>query len=435
MKPPSTEPQRLMEHARRVVQHAWNAGEHVDVRLGGVRSLWLEHDPVTRDNLAANGEEVRAEVRFSSGELGGIAHADQGVVDLDQLVQRARERATGSASPVPPPLPAGEARPAAPSAERARSLGAKVAAELGTLGAPVQALVVHHECRWMASCAPGQQGGLSEPLHETVYVRLETRQGGVVESTGGVPLTEDALAAMTGRLASALETLSEPGDAPALELPMVLRPSVAAPLVAALAWLLRGSTAAAMPALFKRIGKQLFPACLSVIDDPCYPGATCRRLFDDEHDVPRRQQLIGNGTLEGFLHSRATAAQLGARSSGRGFRVAELDRIVPSPTNFLVAPAAGTELPDHYLELDARIETFSSLPRPGWVLLIAAGWEVRGGRRMKRVGPFDLNLPILETFRKLRSVGSDLVFLPAAEGCGTPTLVFEPLLSSTGATR
>jgi predicted Zn-dependent protease len=67
------------------------------------------------------------------------------------------------------------------------------------------------------------------------------------------------------------------------------------------------------------------------------------------------------------------------------------------------------------------------MPRPGVVSMIAGGWEVEQGRRVRRIEPLELSLPVLETFRTLRGVGSDLVFFPTAEGCGTPTLVFPPL--------
>ena len=59
-------------------------------------------------------------------------------------------------------------------------------------------------------------------------------------------------------------------------------------------------------------------------------------------------------------------------------------------------------------------------------VLIAAGWEVKDGQRVRRVAPLELDLPLLETFRALRGVGADLTFFPTADGCGTPTLILPP---------
>jgi predicted Zn-dependent protease len=96
--------------------------------------------------------------------------------------------------------------------------------------------------------------------------------------------------------------------------------------------------------------------------------------------------------------------------------------------NFFVVPR-GDALPERYTELVARVETFTTMPRPGTVSLLAGGWEVHGGRRVRRIAPVDLSLPVLETFRALRGVGADLAFFPTAEGCGTPTLLLPPLLA------
>jgi hypothetical protein len=38
-----------------------------------------------------------------------------------------------------------------------------------------------------------------------------------------------------------------------------------------------------------------------------------------------------------------------------------------------------------------------------------------------------LELPLLETFRKLLGVADDPALLPALEGCSTPSLLFAPL--------
>ena len=229
----------------------------------------------------------------------------------------------------------------------------------------------------------------------------------------------------TERLRTALEAVVEgPGGALDVRLPLVLRPLVAGPLVAGLAWALRGDVAASVPGLARAVDKKLFPSVLTVRDDPAHPLGTARRVFDDEGARAGAVTAVQAGQLLGFFHSRATAARLGVSSNGRGIGSG---REAPSPGtfNFHVAPGEATLPPDR-TELSARVETFTTMRQPGVVSLLAWGWEYREGRRHRRVGPLELELPVLATFRQLQAVGPDLTFLPGSEGCGTPTLVFSP---------
>ncbi|MFP2931798.1 metallopeptidase TldD-related protein, partial [Pyxidicoccus sp. 3LG] len=182
--------------------------------------------------------------------------------------------------------------------------------------------------------------------------------------------------------------------------------------------------AVATPALARAGGRKLFPSVLDVVDDPRHPRGTRWRDVDDEGVPAREQVLVREGRLLGFLHSASTSARLGGTGGGRGLRTASA-LLSPEGLNPYVAPR-GTLLPEHHTELVARVETFTTMPRPGTVTLVAAGWEVRAGQRVRRVAPVELDLPVLETFRALRGVGDDLTFFPTADGCGTPTLVLPP---------
>ena len=169
---------------------------------------------------------------------------------------------------------------------------------------------------------------------------------------------------------------------------------------------------------------------LTVVDAPDHPAGTRRVDVDDEGVPTASLSLVEEGRLQSFLHAADTAARLAAPLNGRGFRSASG---VPTPeaVNPFLVPASALALPAHHTELVARVETFTTMSRPGVVTLVAGGWEVRDGHRVRRVAPVELELPVLETFRALRGVGADLTFFPTAEGCGTPTLVFPPLLAAT----
>ncbi|MFP2910309.1 metallopeptidase TldD-related protein [Pyxidicoccus sp. 3LFB2] len=350
--------------------------------------------------------------------------------DLEHVLESAEQHAApGAGGPLPAltaasptDIPAGP--PALQPARAARRMEHLIqrAVPQGTL---VQAAVLTQVADWSALLREGGTRQVRTGWREELFIRCETARGAVVDAVASAR-EEDAedFEPLRLRLAEAVAALEGPAEQPNPELPLVLRPAVAAPLVAGLVWLLRGDVAAATPALARAVGRKLFPSVLSVVDDPHHPRGTRRRSMDDEGVPMQSQPFVEEGKLLGFVHSASTAARLGSTGGGRGLRTASAPP-TPEAVNPYVVPR-GTVLPEHYTELVARVETFTTMPRPGTVTLVAAGWEVRAGQRVRRLAPMELDLPVLETFRALRGVGSDLTFFPTADGCGTPTLVLPP---------
>ncbi|MFY0565164.1 metallopeptidase TldD-related protein [Archangium lansingense] len=398
--------------------------------LTASRRLSLEYEVGPGRFSLSRGESVSAAARVWREEGTGFAALSVGgAEDLERVLNVASERVRPDARAPLPALPApGVSPPGLPelSGERARELAEHVARTVLPPGVVVQAAVL--TCTASASLLVRGEGVLQGSLdaRQEAIVRCETSRGAVVDGVAG-PLGEAwNLEPLRARLAEAVETLEGPAEAADPGLPLILRPAVAAPLVAALAWMLRGDVAVATPALARAVGKKLFPSVLSVVDEPLHPLGVWRRSVDDEGAPARALRLVDEGRFQGFLHSAATAARLGVEPNGRGLR-AEGSPPTPSALNLFVVPR-GDALPEHYTELVARVETFTTMPRPGVVSLVAGGWEVREGRRVKRLAPVELRLPVLETLRALRGVGEDLAFFPTADGCGTPTLILPPLL-------
>jgi TldD protein len=65
-----------------------------------------------------------------------------------------------------------------------------------------------------------------------------------------------------------------------------------------------------------RPGRQFGIASLDVIDDGYLPGLRGNHHYDDEGTPRKRVYLIRDGILQGFLHSRETAARMGAEATG-----------------------------------------------------------------------------------------------------------------------
>ncbi|WP_309895724.1 metallopeptidase TldD-related protein [Archangium sp.] len=390
--------------------------------------LTAELDPVTGAYQESRGLSVRAAARvWRDGRLGVAQGLVAGEQELAALVGLAGEWA-GSGAEAPRPSVDAEAGQlqseralVRPSSEGLRALGAPLLDGVRGLGVTVQALFLEQRAELRLLAVSEGRCWVERPALERAMARCETSQGAVLDALAA-PVLGGArdVTALLGRLRDALEALEGPGEAPDPSLPLALRPTVAAPLVAGLGVLLRGDVAAGTPALARALGKRLFPSAFTLVDEP-------GRQRDDEGQRASRLVLVERGQLATFLHSTASAALLGTASNARAVR--EPGGLLPAPGAFGLHIAPGeSPLPDDCCELTARLETFTTMPKPGTVSLIAAGWERRGGQRVRRVRPFELELPVLPTLRRLRAVGPDLTFLPALEGCGTPTLLFDPLL-------
>ncbi|QSQ17753.1 metallopeptidase TldD-related protein [Myxococcus landrumensis] len=422
-------PDALVAAARAALAEARPELVGLEAELFLVRegSLALEHEASSNTFAARLGDTCSAMARVWNTTVRGVASGPIGDgADLARLLIQASQRtAPSSSSPPTSPLPTDSRLPSwswEPSVSQARSDAARIARECVPEGTVVQALVLTRRSTWSALVRG--QGVLAQVEHrEEVFVRCETPRGAVVDAVV-LRAGQSEWAALRERLHAAVDALSGPVREADPRLPRVLRPAVAAPLAAGLGWLLRGDVAVATPALARAVGKKVFPSLLTVEDLPRHVEGMRHRDWDDEGREAQALRLVDEGRLVGFLHSQESAARLGVPPHGRGLREGATEASAAA-LNFFIAPR-GDALPASYTELVARVETFTTMPRPGRVSLIAGGWEVRDGRRVHRIAPMELELPVLETFRSLRGVGDDLTFFPTAEGCGTPTLLLPP---------
>jgi len=69
-----------------------------------------------------------------------------------------------------------------------------------------------------------------------------------------------------------------------------------------------------------KAGEQLFDRHITIVDDATLDGRYASAPFDDEGVAHRRNVLIEEGVLQGFLYDLKTAAQAGAESTGNGSR-------------------------------------------------------------------------------------------------------------------
>ncbi|MDY7041072.1 MAG: TldD/PmbA family protein [Chloroflexota bacterium] len=85
-----------------------------------------------------------------------------------------------------------------------------------------------------------------------------------------------------------------------------------------------------------KLGEKLFDSKLTMVDDPTLDGRPGSAPYDDEGVPRRRNVLIEEGTLHGFLYDLKTAAQAGVESTGSGSR-GLFGPPAPSPSNLILA--------------------------------------------------------------------------------------------------
>lgn len=399
----------------------------------------MECEPSDGTAASASGRETQLVARaWVSGREGIAAQNTPGdPSSWRDLVERALVRATLAGPGSPPrggggPRNAPTAQPAPPPSEHsAKASATRLVDALASTRPLYQALLIRQWAGYRAIASTFGSPSAEPFCGETGFVRLETALGPLVDgwsrtALGGEPELEKLVERL--RRAQAVSVMAK-DNAPLPDgLPVALTPLVAAPLVLALSSMLRGDAAAAQPALARSLGKKLFPAALTVVDDPRAPEGFVRRTHDDESVGCDPLVLVREGRLEAFCHSSHSAALLKTVSNGRGHRQPD-GSVSPAPFQLEVKPSDGAP-PGDRIELCARYEPFTTGSRKGSLCLFVSGELIRGGAAAGPTGLLELRLPVLKTWQSLMSVGVDREFLPTVEGVGTPTLVFAGLMKS-----
>lgn len=134
-------------------------------------------------------------------------------------------------------------------------------------------------------------------------------------------------------------------------LPVVFDSRVSGSLVGHLTNAANGSAIARKTSFLRdKLGAQIFPAGITIIDDPLRPRGLRSRPFDAEGVAGQRLALVQNGVLASWILDSATARELNMKTTGHAQRGVSS---TPSPGPSNLHLAAGAKTPD---ELIAEIE-------------------------------------------------------------------------------
>jgi len=167
----------------------------------------------------------------------------------------------------------------------------------------------------------------------------------------GTTVWEDDYLAFVRRLVEKLEMAQKSATIQSGRMPVIFAPTGALVLSLPLVLGLDGKNVyTGISPMAGKIGEKLFDARITVADDPTLDGKWGSASYDDEGVAHRRNVLVEQGVLKGFVYDLKTAAQSGVESTGNGSR-SLFSPPRPSPTN-LIFQAGETPLAEIVAGID-----------------------------------------------------------------------------------
>ncbi|MCL0040600.1 TldD/PmbA family protein [Thermodesulfovibrionales bacterium] len=90
----------------------------------------------------------------------------------------------------------------------------------------------------------------------------------------------------------------------------------------------------------KKVGEQVASTAITIIDDATLPNKRGSFSFDDEGTPSKRNILVENGILIGYMYDKHTAMIDSASSTGNGRRESYEHKPIPRMTNTFIAPGS-----------------------------------------------------------------------------------------------
>jgi PmbA protein len=169
--------------------------------------------------------------------------------------------------------------------------------------------------------------------------------------TMGTTVWEDDYMAFARRLGEKLKQAQQSTTLASGRMPVLFAPTGALVLGLPVMYGLDGKNVyTGVSPLQGKVGTKLFDEKLSIVDDATLDGRFGSAPYDDEGVAHRKNTLVREGVLGGFLYDLKTAAQAGADSTGNGER-SLFSPPSPSPTN-LIFEAGDTPLADMLADIE-----------------------------------------------------------------------------------
>ncbi|HEY9558931.1 MAG TPA: TldD/PmbA family protein [Acidimicrobiales bacterium] len=222
---------------------------------------------------------------------------------------------------------------------------------------------------------------------------------------------------------------------PTQRVTLVLEPRMTATILGLVGGMLNGESVLKGRSPFaNRVGEPIASTLLTFVDDPTDARSLGAEAHDGEGLATRRNSLVVDGVLQGFLHNSYTGRRSGTASTGSAQRgIASTPSVGASA--LAVAPGRGTadELlasVDSGLFVTSMAGLHSGVnPVSGDFSVGVEGLKIRGGALAEPVREATIASTLQRLLLDISAVGADLEWLP--DGSGGVTLVI-PDVSLSG---
>lgn len=167
-------------------------------------------------------------------------------------------------------------------------------------------------------------------------------------------------------------------------------------------------------------------SAVTLIDDPLMPWGIGSCPFDREGAATKTKNVIENGVLKTLLHNRKTAKKAGTATTGNA---AGSGRVAPS--NLYILPGSRTQAAlledmDHGLLITEVTGLHAGAnPISGDFSLLARGFEIAGGQRVRAVEQFTIAGNFYELLKNITAAADDLLF--EGSPIGSPSVAVSQL--------
>ncbi len=228
------------------------------------------------------------------------------------------------------------------------------------------------------------------------------------------------------------------GDvAPTGQYPVVFDPAAMASLLSTYGSIF--SAEAAQKGLSKLAGREgtlIAAPCVTLVDDPFYPGSAMPLPFDAEGSPTHKKNIIEQGVLRTLLHNLKTAHKAGVATTGNGHKGSYTAPVGIAPFTMYLAPGQLTE--EELLAQAGEGVYITSLgglhagadPISGDFSLQSAGFMIRGGKKREYVKSFAVAGNFYELLKTIRATADSCKLEPFALGStafGAPATLVDGL--------
>ena len=218
---------------------------------------------------------------------------------------------------------------------------------------------------------------------------------------------------------------------PSQRVTIILEPRIAATIAGLLGSTLTGERVLKGRSPFgDRVGEAIAASSLTLVDDPTDHRSYAADVFDGEGLACRRNELVVDGVLQGFLYDSASGRRAGRPSTGSAVRGVSS---TPSVGCQALAIAPGSGSFDTLLAtIDTGVYVQSMTGLHSGVNLVSGdisvgieGLMVRNGQLAEPVREVTIASTLQRMLLDIVAVGDDVEWLPGGTGC--PTLVIADL--------